>query len=135
MRIIGFNLTKLSIERNEKPEGKLEIKQDINIDEIKKEKIDITSDEALKIDFTFSINYEPKFANVEFKGQVITLPNKEEMKTILKQWKTKQLPEGIKTGVFNFIMAKCNVKALALEDEMGLPTHVPMPRINPKKEE
>ena len=135
MKIVGFNLSKISIERKPKLEGKLEIKQNINIDEISKDKIAITEDEALKIDFTFNVNYEPDFASVEFKGSVITLPEKGELKQVLKEWKSKQLTDEIKTGVFNFIMAKCNIKALTLEDEMNLPTHVPMPRISPKKEE
>ena len=38
MRIIGFNLSKVSIERQEKLEGKLEIKQNINVDNIEKQK-------------------------------------------------------------------------------------------------
>ena len=134
MRIIGFNLSKVSIERKEKLEGKLEIKQNINIDEISKEKINIAKEEALKFEFTFSINYDPKFAEVEFKGHVLALPEKDEMKKILKEWKSKKIPEGIRVGLFNFIMAKCNIKALSLEDEMGLPTHVPMPKIGPKQE-
>ena len=135
MKIIGFNLFKISIERKEKPSGKLEIKQNINVDNIIKEKINITKDEALRIDFTFTIKYDPSFADVEFKGHIITLPDKDETKKILKEWKNKKLPEGIKTGIFNFIMSKCNIKALFLEDEMGLPTHVPMPRIASKKQE
>ena len=135
MRIIGFNLSKISVERKEKVEGKLEIKQNINVESIEKEKIEITKDEAIKIEFTFNVNYEPSFANVEFRGFVVALPAKDEMKQIMKEWKAKKLPEGIKTGVFNFIMSKCNIKALTLEDELGLPTHVPMPRITPQKQE
>ncbi len=134
MKIIGFNLSKISIERKEKLTGKLEIKQNINIDNLLKEKIAISKEEALRIDFTFSIKYGPEFADLEFKGHVLTLPDKEENKKILKQWKDKKLPEEIKTGLFNFIMSKCNIKALTLEDEMGLPLHVPMPKIAAKKE-
>ena len=44
MRIIGFNLSKIAIERGEKLDGKLEIKQNINIDSISKEKIEITKE-------------------------------------------------------------------------------------------
>ena len=135
MKIIGFNLTKISVERQEKPEGKLEIKQNINVDEIIKEKIEIAKEEVLKIQFTFSIDYDPKFAKVEFKGYVLTMPEKDEMKNILKEWKDKKIPEGIRMGLFNFIMSKCNIKALSLEDEMNLPTHVPMPKIGPKNQE
>ena len=137
MRIIGFNLSKVSIERQEKLEGKLEIKQNINVDSIEKQKIDISKDEAIKIEFTFTVDYEPKFAKVEFKGYVLAIPEKDEAKKILKEWRDKKIPEGIRMGLFNFIMSKCNIKALSLEDEMGLPTHVPMPRIDPnqKKQE
>ena len=135
MRIIGFTLSKISVERQEKLEGKLEIKQNINVDEISKQNIEITKDEALKIDFTFSIDYDPKFAKVESKGNVLVMPEKDEAKQILKEWKDKKIPDGAKFGLFNFIMAKCNVKALSLEDDLGLPTHVPMPKIGPKKEE
>jgi hypothetical protein len=35
----------------------------------------------------------------------------------------------MRLGIFNFIMVKCNVKALYLEDEMNMPLHVPMPRL------
>ena len=135
MKIIGFNLTKISIERQEKPEGKLEIKQNINVDNITKEKIEITKEEVLKTEFTFSINYDPNFAKVEFKGYILIMPEKEETKKILKEWKDKKIPDEVRAGLFNFIMSKCNIKALSLEDEMNLPTHVPMPKIGAKKEE
>jgi len=134
MRIIGFNLSKIAVERQEKLEGKLEIKQNINVDNIKTQKVDISKDEVLKIEFTFSVDYNPKFAKLEFKGHVLAMPEKDEAKQIIKEWKDKKIPEGIKIGLFNFIMSKCNIKALALEDEMGLPTHVPMPRISPNQE-
>jgi hypothetical protein len=134
MKIIGFNLTKISVERKDKLEGELEIKQNINVDDIIKEKIEIAKEEAVKIKFTFSINYEPNLATVEFKGHVLTMPEKEETKKILKEWKNKKIPDEVRVGLFNFIMSKCNIKALSLEDEMNLPTHVQMPKISPKKE-
>ncbi len=135
MQIIGFNLTKISIERKEKQQGKLEIKQNINIDEISKDKIPITEGEVLKTNFTFSVDYSPDFAKVELKGQVVLLPEKEELKDILKEWKKKQVSDKFRMPLFNFIMSKCNIKALELEDELNLPLHIPMPRLSPKKEE
>jgi len=130
MKIIGFNLTKISIERKEKIEGKIEIKQNINIDEITKDKINITSDEVLKINFTFNVDYNPDHAKLEFKGGIVVLPDPNELKKIMKDWKGKKLSNEFRTPLFNFIMNKCNIKALSLEDEMALPLHVPMPRIN-----
>jgi hypothetical protein len=136
MQIIGFNLTKISVQREEKIEGKLEIKQNIGIDDVSEENIPITKDDAIKIKFTFSVDYnEGKFAKVEFKGHIIVLPEKQELKDFLKSWKDKQVPEGIRTPLFNFIMSKCNIKALSLEDEMNLPLHVPMPKLSAQPEE
>jgi len=134
MKIIGFNLTNISVERKEKIEGKLEIKQNINIDDISKDKINISKEEILKIKFTFNVNYNPDFAKLEFKGVLIIIPEKEELKKIIKEWKNKQLIEEFRIPLFNFIMNKCNIKALSLEDEMALPLHVPMPRLNPKQQ-
>ena len=135
MQIIGFNLNKISIERKEKQQGKLEIKQNINIDDISEDKINISDKEIVKVSFTFSVNYSPDFAKVELKGQIVLLPEKEELKDILKEWKKKQISEKFRIPLFNFIMGKCNIKALSLEEELNLPLHVPMPRISPKKEE
>lgn len=131
MRIISFNLTKILIEKEEKPREKVQISQNINIKEITKEKIPISDIEVLKITFNLTIDYEEKHARVEFEGNLMLIPEKEEMKTLLDSWKNKKIPDQAKIFIFNFIMNKCNVKALYLEDELGLPYHVPMPRITP----
>ena len=134
MKIIGFSLTKISIERIEKIEGELKLDQNIDIKNIEKENIPISKDEALKIKFNFSINYSKNVAKVNFEGYLIILPEKDELKEILKLWKDKKIPNEIRIPLFNFIMNKCNIKALNLEDEMGLPLHIPMPRISPNNQ-
>jgi len=134
MRIIGFNLTKISIQRKEEIQGKLNINQNIDIKDIKEDNIPISQDKALKINFNFSINYSDNLAKLEFEGSVLTLPNKEELKEILDSWKSKKIPDQARMGLFNFIMNKCNIKALQLEDEMTLPLHVPMPRIGAQQQ-
>jgi len=131
MRIIGFNLLKTSIQRQEKITARPKITQNIDIKDIIKEKIPISDQEALKIRFSFTIDYSKDVAKLEFEGNVISLPDKNELKELLKNWKDKKIPENIRIGLFNFIMSKCNIKALQLEDEMGLPLHVPLPRLKP----
>ena len=136
MQVIGFNLTKVSIEREEKPEGKLEIKQNIHIDDLAIEKVPISKDEAIRLKFVFSVDYnDGKFARLELKGNVILLPQKDELKKFKKAWQDKQVPEESKVPLFNFIMNKCNIKAIQLEDEMNLPIHVQLPKLQFKKEE
>ncbi|MFA7708022.1 MAG: hypothetical protein WCX73_03665 [Candidatus Pacearchaeota archaeon] len=135
MKIIGFNLTKMSAERKEKSEKELRISQNIDITEIIKEKVHISEEEALKTHFSFVVDYSGDFAKIEFNGFVLLLPEKEELKQTLKNWKDKKLTDEFKVPLFNFIMNKCNIKALNLEDELSLPPHIQMPKISPKKQE
>lgn len=134
MRIIGFNLTKILIEKEEKSPEKVQINQNINIKEIVKEKIPISDLEVLRISFNLSIDYNEKYAKLEFNGNIIIIPEEEEMKKLLESWKNKKIPDQTKIIIFNFIMNKCNIKALYLEDELNLPYHIPMPRITPEQQ-
>jgi len=136
MQIIGFNLTKILIEKKEKPQGKLEIKQNIDINDISTDKINISKNQILKIKFTFNIDYNPDFAKLEFQGTILLIPEKEELKKITESWKDKKILNEFRIPLFNFIMTKCNVKALALEDELNLPLHLQnnMPKISQKQE-
>jgi len=134
MKIIGFNLSKILVQRSERKDQKVEISQNIDIKDIFKEKIPISESEALKLIFNFSINYSNDFAKLEFEGHLLLLPDKKEMKDFLESWKEKKVPEETRIPLFNFIMGKCNIRALNLEDELGLPLHVPMPKLSVKKE-
>jgi hypothetical protein len=137
MRIIGFNLTKIFAERQEEDGKGIRVDQNIDIKDIKEEKIPITNNKALKIKFTLTVTYSKDFGKIELEGNIMTLPDEGEFKSIMDSWKDKKIPENMRLGIFNFIMVKCNVKALYLEDEMSMPLHVPMPRLTkevPKKE-
>ena len=136
MQIIGFNLTKVSGERQEGFSGDLDLKQNLNIDEIKEDEIKISKQKVLNVTFTFGLDYtENKLGNIEIKGKIVILPEKDEMKIVLKKWETKELPDAFKLFVFNFILSKCNIKALQLEDELNLPPHVQLPKLSSKPNE
>ncbi len=135
MRIIGFNLTKILSERKDKPAQNLKIKSNIEISDVSKDKIEITKQEILKIGFKFSIEYEPDFAKIELAGYLILIPEPDELKKILKSWKSKKVPDDIRIPLFNFIMTKCNIKAIPIEDELNLPLHIPMPSLKPQPKE
>ncbi len=130
MRIIGFNLTKILVQKQERTQEKLQINQNINIKDIQEEPISISKDKVIKINFNLLIEYSDDFAKIEFEGNILILPDKDELKKFTDSWKDKKIPENIKIPLFNFIMNKCNIKALSLEDEFNLPLHIPMPKIN-----
>ncbi|MAH07216.1 hypothetical protein CMI38_03130 [Candidatus Pacearchaeota archaeon] len=135
MRIIGFNLTKILAERSENLKQNLQVNQNIDIKDVIKEDIPITKEEIIKIKFNLSVSYSDKSAKLEFNGNVLILPENNELKELLDSWKNKKLPEDARVPLFNFIMNKCNIKALYLEDELGLPLHVPLPKISFKQPE
>ncbi len=134
MKIIGFNKTRISAERKEQHDGGLNIDQKINIKNLSKEKLPINESEAVKIEFTFITQYSKDFAKIEFEGNVVVLPEGDEMEEFTKSWDSKKIPEDLRLPIFNFIMSKCNLKTLTLEDELNLPLHIQMPRLTPKKE-
>lgn len=132
MQIIGFNFEKIIAERETPKEvkDKLEINSNINIKEIEQEKVEIVKDKIpLKLSFEFLISYNPQVAKISFQGFTILLFDKEKAKEIQKKWKNKKIEDDIRIPLFNFIMTKCNIKALQLEEELNLPLHIPLPKI------
>ena len=129
MRIIGFNFDKISIERKKEIKGKLEIKTNLNILDITKENVELVKEDILKFKFSFDIIYEPGFVNLTFNGSVMVIIPPDKIKEIIKQWKKKKILEYVRMPLFNFILTKCNLRALNLEEEFNLPLHVPMPKL------
>ena len=126
MRIVGFNSQKVSAERKKIIRGKVNIKTDVQIENIEKENLDIAG-EVLNVSYKFSILYEPDFAELIFKGSVLVVVDN--LKNILKDWKKKNLSQEIRIPIINFIISKCSLKALQLEDDLALPLHIPFPKL------
>jgi hypothetical protein len=133
MQVIGFNFTKISSERKKALEGKIEISSNMNIKDISPDKIPMIKDkEVLKFDFEFIITYKPDLAEIKFEGFILVLVDREKQKDIIKKWKNKKLDDDVRIPLFNTILTKCNLRALQLEEELQLPSHVPMPKIQPQ---
>lgn len=135
MQIIGFNFEKILAEKKNITKGaKIQINSNINIKSIEQEKIDIVKDQsALRFNFEFKVDYKPDIAEILLQGFVLVLVPKDESKNILKKWKKNEVPNDIRIPLFNTIMTKSNLKALQLEEELNLPTHIPLPKIRPEQ--
>ena len=139
MQVIGFNFTKISAERT--PEFKpSSMSTNIEFTNIEKEKMDILKEaEALKVSFKYVLLYgeEKKAkspAEVIFEGFIILSLDKDKSKELQKAWKKKTLPTGTKIPLFNLILKKCAAKSLQLQEDLNLPSHIPIPKIKAKKE-
>ncbi len=135
MRIIGFNFSKISVEKLADKVDNLKIDTKIDISEIEPVKSDIfKKEELLSIKFTYTIDYSPKLAKLELAGHIIMSVDSKMVNNILSGWKNKKMPEEFRIAIFNIILRKANIKALELEDEMNLPIHMPLPKVTKSKD-
>lgn len=137
MKLIGFNLNKISAEILSNKFEELKITNNIKIEDIEPAKADIfkKDEEALNIKFNYSLDYNPKIAKLMFSGSVLLLISQKESKEILKQWAEKKIESNLKFPLFNLILRKTSIKAIELEDELNLPLHVNLPSLKPDKKE
>jgi hypothetical protein len=135
MKIIGFSINKIASERKNQIKGKLEIKNNFSIENISKTEVNLLKEDALKIDFAYTLNYEPNFAEIKILGSVVCLDDKKESEAILKEWKNKKFISDSKIAIFNYIMEECNFRAINMEKDLGLPFHLPFPKISAQKVE
>jgi len=132
MRLVGFDFKKISIERFKDQAENLKFNTKIDVSAIDTIKSDIfrSKEELLKVDFIYSVLYEPEFAKIELTGNIILAVEPRIAREVLRGWKDKQTSEEFRIFMFNIILRKANIKALQLEDELGLPLHIPLPTLS-----
>ena len=137
MKLIGFNINKISAEKLSSDFKGLKIENNIKIEEITSTKTDFfkKDEEVLQVLFNFNLNYNPNLAKLAFSGSIILLVDEKDAKKILKQWEDKKISEEIKLPLFNFILRKTSIKALELEDELNIPLHINFPSLKSQKKE
>ena len=159
MQVIGFNFTKIAAERpTELKKGPINTNIEF-LDLKKESVSLLKDMDAVKISFGLSIDYnenseEQKNVNnkeskkenkksksfpsspqstpqaqIKFNGNIVLSVEKDELKDLEKSWKNKELPNATKIPLFNLILKKSSPKALQLQDELNLPSHIPLPMI------
>ncbi len=137
MRAIGFSFSKIGIEKFNEISENLKVGTEIDISGIKDVKSDVlkTKEEILEVSFYYKINYEPKVAKIEIEGKILLAADPKKAKEVLKQWKKKAMPQDFRIPLFNMILKKSSLKALALEEDLNIPLHMPMPTFKPQEKE
>jgi hypothetical protein len=134
MKLLGFNLTKIQAERYPKQGNDIKIETNIDISDLSGVKSDmLKKEELLGVKFEYTIKYSIDFAIISFGGNLLFSGDSKEVSEILDSWKNKQIPEKFKEFLFNIILKKSSLRALQLEDELNLPSHIPMPSLNFEK--
>ncbi|MCX6750849.1 MAG: hypothetical protein NTZ83_05305 [Candidatus Pacearchaeota archaeon] len=135
MKLIGFNLTKMNLEKKSDNLKDLKVTTGIDISDLKEVKSDFfsSSEGLIAVKFEYTINYEKNIALLKFYGSLIVSVESKQAKEALNQWKDKKLPEGFRLAVFNLILRKASLKALQFEEELNLPPHIPLPSFRPQE--
>lgn len=135
MPIAGFSYSKISAERTGVLGEKDKIENKVRISAVNDGKVRMGKDEraALNVQFEFIVDYA-KAGKIELLGNILFYDSPEKLKELAEGWqKNKKVPPEFTAFIYNFIFGKANIKAIQLEDEMGLPLHLKLPRIKLKQ--
>lgn len=134
--IIGFNLNKIEVERSPSVKGKIGIRNNVQIKDVQKADLFLgkSKQESLKISFEYTSIYEPKAGKVLLLGDVVAVDEAEKVKEATDSWKkNKKLPKEMMAPILNSILSKCTIQAILLTKEVGLPSPVPLPKVQAKE--
>jgi len=135
IRLVGFNFIKISAERNPTYDGKIETKSNVSIDKLEKVK-NSTKQDTLKVDFSVDIDYGD-LGKVDLQGNLFLIADAKVIKETVSAWESKKEPTNLQLGIVNIILQKTSIKAIQIEEEIGLPIHLQnlFPRVKPKSQE
>lgn len=139
MKVIGFNIESISGRKSEELK-RFNINTDVTFNNVEKSKLDVLKDgETLKVGFKFLVNYkdadnktEEVKNEISILGSLLIMVDKELSKEFLKSWKNKEIPKDKMIGLYNFVLRKCSVRALQLEEDLNLQPHIPFPQVRPQ---
>ena len=136
--IVNFTLDKISINKNGIVKGTIEAKNSIKFTNVAEKSMpeSMKDQYLLTFKFEYGVDYLPDIAKTEIIGYIHFLTNKEQKDKILKQWENdSKIDPELSGHLVNYVFAKCGVMALSLSQQVGLPSHIPLPKIALRKKE
>ena len=132
MTILGFNFTKINVERKEGMKGKLNIKNNVTIKDIEEVDLPVGKDKqkAIKFLFEFTSEYEPKVGSIILSGDLMLMEETKKINAVLAEWKKeKKVAKDVMTPLLNTVLTRCNIQALILSQHVNLPPPIPLPKV------
>ncbi|MBI5797999.1 hypothetical protein HZA98_03805 [Candidatus Woesearchaeota archaeon] len=136
MQIISINFDKVLGERKKPLEVPLKVQTSIKIKEVKEEDLNLTNkkEAALSFVFEYAVDYQQDQGTVLLQGSVLCTGDKAELDAAYKDWKkTKKFNPEMSKEILNNVFLRCNIKALLFEQEVALPPHIVLPRLEQGK--
>ncbi|MFH2028490.1 MAG: hypothetical protein ABIJ08_05095 [Nanoarchaeota archaeon] len=138
MTIVGFNFNSISVKKEKSASGKISVSNNVSISKIEETTFPVGKDKqaALKFSFEFASTYEPKIGDITLGGEIRFIDDNKKIKEILDNWKKeKKVNSDIMKDILNMILARGNILALILSQEVNLPPPIPLPKVNVKEAE
>ena len=132
MAIVGFNFTKILVEKKSGINCKVDIKNNISVKNVESADLPLgtVKNKALKFSFEFNSEYSPSMGQILFNGELLYMGEPSRQDEILKNWKkSKEVPKDVMSDVLNTILMRCNVQALVLSRDVNLPPPIPLPKV------
>lgn len=132
MAIIGFNFTKILVEKKTGLKGNVDIKNNVSVANVENADFSLgdSKQKALKFSFEFTSEYKPEIGTMLFNGELLYMSDQAKQDEIVKGWKkNKQVPKEVMGEILNTILMRCNVEALVLSRDVNLPPPIPLPRV------
>jgi len=144
MPIVGFNFTKLHIEKTSDIVGKINITNNIKVKDVEKTDLGVEKRAGLKFTFEFETNYksdssgEKSVGKMQFEGEITYLGEDKIINEAEEKWKKdQQISKEFMKHVLDMALSKSNIEAMVLSDKVNLPPPIPLPKVNieekPKK--
>lgn len=138
MAIVGYNFTKITAEKRNQPKGSIKVGSNISVVDVNSAKLSISNDQnaTLRVKFLFTTDYGEDVGKIVIEGDVLFMQKSELVEGVLKKWEeTKKLDDKVAVEVLNNVLFNCNLKALNLSHDLGLPSPVQFPKVVMKGKE
>lgn len=131
MATIGFNFTKMLVERKQATGTKITVANNISVVNVDQQKLSVAGgSNVLAVSFKFELKYNPEIGNILLEGTVLELVSEEHLKENLASWKEKKILKKDMLGhIMQVILARCQIQGIILAKELNLPSPIPLPKI------
>ncbi len=128
INLIGNRFVKINANHNFDFSGQISAKTNIKILGLENYK----NKNSFKIKYSFGIDYS-ELGQVSIEGVLFISTDSKTFKEIQKSWKEKKIENQEYLFITNLVIQKASLKALELEEEVGLPIHIRIPKIDLKE--
>jgi hypothetical protein len=127
MNIFNIDFTKIQAEKQNVPQGDINVNNGINIQSIDKANMAVAEGKtALNLSFEFKALFKPDIGSVELEGNATLLADDDEAQDILDHWdENEAVPQEHGDQIINALMKKSSVQSILLSREVGLPSPLP----------